>query len=189
MTDIKVIQNQARKTVSDRCSCPGFFAVSRLLSCALAVGFSGSRSLSCPVAVRAVRSAVAAVPAGVPVSVGCARGVDALVRRLRPGARVFRARSFGSGRAAFARRSVACVRSVAVAGGVWVSFPGRACPAGLVPSACSSACFCGSGSGSWASAALAAGLGVPVLLWLPAGVSAPAGWGFVAGGGGWWLRA
>lgn len=164
--------------------------MSRVLSSAAAVGFSGSRSVPCAESVAAVRRAVAAVGAGVPVSVGCASGVDELVRSLCPRARVFSVAEVGfSGRGAFARRSQLCVESVAVPGGVWVSFPGGACPAGLLPSASLSRCFSGFGSGSWASLALAAGLRVPCLLFLPPGVAAPAGWGFVAGGGGWFFRA
>lgn len=162
--------------------------MSRVLAAASCVGFSGSRSVPCAASASAVRRAVAAVGAGVPVSVGCAGGVDALVRSLCPDARVFSVASVGfSGRGAFAARSAACVRSVAVAGGVWCSFPGGACPAGLFPSASAARCFSGFGSGSWASLALAIGLGVPCLLFLPPGVSAPAGWGFVAGGGGWFF--
>lgn len=163
--------------------------MSRVLACASVVGFSGSRSVPCVESVRAVRSALAAVGAGVPVSVGCAGGVDALVRSLCPGARVFSVSAVGfSGRGAFAARSAACVQSVAVPGGVWVSFPSGACPVGLLPSASASRCFSGFGSGSWASLAFAAGLGVACLVFLPPGVVAPAGWGFVAGGGGWFFR-
>src|SRR5690606_34124227 len=100
----------------------------------------------------------------------------------------FSASSFGSGRGAFARRSVAVVRAVASSpAGVWVSFPQSACPAGLLPSRSSSACFCGLGSGSWASLAFAVGLGVPSFVWLPAGVVPPAGWGFLSLGGGWFF--
>lgn len=137
---------------------------------------------------RAIRTAIAAVPSSVPVSVGCASGVDELVRSLCPRARVFSVAEVGfSGRGAFVRRSGLCVESVAVPGGVWVSFPGGACPSGLLPSASLSRCFSGFGSGSWASLALAIGLGVPSLMFLPNGISAPIGWGFVAGGGGWFF--
>ena len=119
-----------------------------------------------------------------PVFVGCASGVDAAFRGFFPSARVFSAASFGSGRGAFAARSAAVVRAVQLAGGVWVSFPSGACPAGLLPSASSSGAFCGSGSGSWASAAFAVGSGLPVLVF---GSRPPAGWGFVSLGGGWWF--
>lgn len=163
--------------------------VSRVLSSASAVGFSGSRSAPCAASAAAIARAVAAVPVGVPVSVGCAGGIDELVRSLRPGVRVFSVSSVGfSGRGAFARRSQLCVESVAVPGGVWVSFPSGACPAGLLPSASAARCFSGFGSGSWASLAFAAGLGVACLVFLPSGVVAPIGWGFVSGGGGWFFR-
>jgi len=157
------------------------------LGSASAVGFSGSRSAAPPAPV--VAAVAAAVPAGCPVSVGCARGVDAAFRAAFPAARVFSVRSFGSGRGAFAARSVACVQSVAVPGGLWVSFPFGSCPPGLVPSASSGRCFCGSGSGSWASLAFAVGLGVACFVWLPPAFSVPSGWGFSSVGGGWWLRS
>lgn len=159
--------------------CPRVLSV---VSSASAVGFSGSRFEFVPYSVRLV---AAAVPAGVPVFVGCASGVDAAVRGFFPGARVFSASAFGSGRGSFAARSAACVRAVSAAGGLWVSFPSRPCPAGLAPSASSSRAFCGSGSGSWASLAFAVGLGVPCLVWC---VAPPAAWGFVSLGGGWWFR-
>lgn len=165
-------------------------SVSRVLAAASCVGFSGSRSIPCAMSARAIRTAIAAVPSNVPVHVGCASGVDELVRSLCPRARVFSVAEVGfDGRGAFARRSQLCVESVAVAGGVWCSFPGGACPAGLFPSASAARCFSGFGSGSWASLAFAAGLGVPCLLFLPPGVSAPTGWGFIAGGSGWFFRA
>ncbi len=164
-------------------------SVSRVLSSASVVGFSGSRSVPCSQSAVAIRSAITAVPAGVPVHVGCAAGVDALVRSMRPAAVVFSVAAAGfSGRGAFARRSQMCVQSVAVPGGVWVSFPSGACPESLVPSASTSRCFSGLGSGSWASLAFAAGLGVQCLLFLPPGVEPPTGWGFVPGGGGWFFR-
>lgn len=74
-----------------------------------------------------------------------------------------------------------------VLGGVLFSFPGRSCPAGLVPVAESRSAFGGFGSGSWSSASLAVGLGVPVCLWLPEPLSVPGSWGFVPVGGGWWV--
>ena len=127
-----------------------------------------------------------ALAAGRSVAVGCAAGADSFVRAAAPGALVFSVAAFGSGRGAFAVRSVALVRAVAAGGpgSGFVVFPSTPCPAGLSPSARSSACFCGSGSGSWASAAFAAGLGFPLVvfpcgfppsslppwgLWVPAG--------------------
>lgn len=158
------------------------------------VGFSGSRSLPAS-AGRPVSALVASVLAsGRGVAVGCAPGLDSLVQSACPSAEVFRVSSFGSGRGAFAARSVACVRAVAASGSGagWVSFPGALCPGGLVPSSVQSACFCGLGSGSWASAALAAGLGIPLVVfglpvhflpsswgsWVPAAASGPWSSGF-----------
>ena len=172
-------------------------ALARRLRSASVVGVSGSRSAS-PGCVRAVSWAVGQLAPGASVVTGCMSGIDGVARSLAPSALVFQASRFGRGRGRFARRSIAVVRRVAGAGGagagpqsaLWVSAPGRACPRGLVPSASSSACFAGFGSGSWASLALALGLGVPALVWLPSGVSAPAGWGLslVCAGraGAWW---
>ena len=142
------------------------------------VGFSGGRRLS-PVFRPQVAAVVAAVLAsGRFVAVGCAAGADSFVRAATPGAVVFSASSFGSGRGAFAARSVALVRAVAAggAGSGFVVFPAAPCPAGLVPSSSVSACFCGLGSGSWASAALAAGLQLPLVVF-PCGFSILPPWG------------
>jgi hypothetical protein len=156
-------------------------AISATLASAPAVGFSGSRHR----APACLSAAVAAVPPGLPVLVGCAPGVDAAVRGLCPAAVVFAVS--GSGRGAVAARSIRFVRAVAAAGGVLVSLPSGPCPAGLLPSSSPGRAFCGSGSGSWASLALAVGLGVPCLVFCPAG--APVGWGLVAVGSGWFQFA
>ena len=172
-------------------------ALARLLHSASVVGVSGSRSAA-PGCVRAVGWAVRQFAPSASVITGCMSGIDQVARQLAPSALVLRAASFGRGRGRFARRSTAVVRRVAASGpsALWVSAPGRACPAGLVPSASSSACFAGFGSGSWASLALALGLGVRALVWLPlAGpcarpVAPPAAWGLslVCAGraGAWW---
>lgn len=140
-----------------------------------AFGFSGSRS----VVPAAVSVACGFVRVGAPVFVGCASGVDAAVRLCFPAASVFSVAAFPSlpFPARLAARSSACVRACAAASGLWVSFPSAVCPAGLCP--CASP-FRGSGSGSWASAALALFLGVPVLFFLPIGVSVPPSWGAVS---------
>ncbi|MGB5595481.1 MAG: hypothetical protein WBM62_15790, partial [Crocosphaera sp.] len=165
-------------------------AVSSVVGSASAVGFSGSRSPA-PGAAAAVSAVAALVPPSAAVSLGCARGVDSLARGLFPSASVFSVASgrWGRGRGAFAGRSSACVRSVAVPGGVWVSFPASPCPPGLSPSSSSSRCFGGFSAGSWSSLAFALGLGVLCVVWLPAGVSAPVGWGLVSAGGGWWVSS
>ena len=129
------------------------------------------------------------------VVVGCASGIDAAARALRPNASVVRASSYGSGPGALAARSTAVVRAVASGGlaALWLAFPASLCPLGLVPSRSSSACFSGHGSGTWASLALAVGLGVPALVFLPSGVPVPAAWPLApvagcAGVRGSWVR-
>lgn len=108
------------------------------------------------------------------VAVGCASGVDALVRSAFASACVFSVSSFLVGgrvaRASFARRSAALVGSCASSGGLLVAFPLGACPVGVRPSAS----FSGCGSGSWGSVALAVGLGCSVLVVVPLGSSSPA---------------
>lgn len=163
-----------------------------LFSGAAAVGFSGGRAPS-RASLAALAAVVPLVPAGCPVSVGCARGIDAAARAAFPAARVFVAGAgVGAARAAgaglLAARSAACVRSLPPVSGLWVSFPSGPCPAGLLPSPVSRVAFGGFGSGSWSSAAFALGRGVPVLVFVPAGP--PPGWGFAPVPGapaGWWL--
>lgn len=141
------------------------------------VGFSGSRSLPASFAGLVSRLVGSVVSSGRGVAVGCAPGLDALVRSACPEAEVFRVD--GSHAGAFVARSVAMVRSVSGSGSGCglVVFPGCACPEGLVPSAVASFCFCGLGSGSWASAALAAGSGVPVVVFGVPSSQLPSSWG------------
>ena len=162
----------------------------------VSVGFSGSRSLSGS-GLLALRSLLSFVPrSGCRASVGCAAGADLLVRSVLagfPGLLLFSVASgrFGSGRAAFARRSSRLVRSVAAGSrGLLVVVPSGACPAGVVPSRS----FSGRGSGSFGSAALALGSGRRVLLWLPSGCLPPSwsgvSWssaGALGSAGCWWL--
>lgn len=148
------------------------------------VGFSGSRAPSIA-SVQALRLVLAELPPKVPVVVGCASGIDALVRSACPSAQVFWAMNYGVGRGALAARSIACVRAVEATDGLWVSLPDVACPMGLRPSPSPAACFAGYGSGSWASLALAVGLGVRCWVFLPPGVSVPAGWPLVTLADGW----
>ena len=160
------------------------------------VGFSGSRAPGAA-ASAALSALLPSVPSGVRVSVGCARGVDCLVRgffRSSLSLLVFSVASgrFGVGRSAFARRSVACVRSVARGmRGLLVALPSSAVPpAGVAPSRSWRA----SGSGTWGSVAFALGCGRRVLLWLPSGCLPPAwsgvSWssaGALSSAGCWWL--
>ncbi len=137
------------------------------------VAFSGSRLSGSPAAAscRAFLPSLASFSGS--VGVGCASGVDALVRSAFPLASVFRVSSFLVGgrvaRASFALRSSALVQWVAASGGLLVAFPAAACPAGVAPSGS----FRGFGSGTWGSVALALGLGVPVLVVVPAAFAAP----------------
>ena len=151
------------------------------------VGFSGSRSLS-GAGLAALTSLFPLVPAGCHVVVGCAAGADLAVRSAFGDDRLclFAVDSgrFGTGRAAFARRSVAIVEAVPP-GGLLVVVPGSvSLPPGVIPSRS----FRGGGSGSWGSAALALGTGRRVLLWLPIGVVPPV-WAGVSWSavGSWWL--
>ena len=159
--------------------------------CSVAVvGFSGARRLSLVFRPLVAGVGGSVLASGRSVVVGCAGGADAFVRAAAPAAVVFSASAFGSGRGAFAARSVALVRAVAAGGpgSGLVVFPAAPCPPGLVPSARSSACFCGLGSGSWASAAFAAGLGLPVVVF-PCGFSALPPWGaWRPAGSGVWAR-
>jgi hypothetical protein len=133
-----------------------------------ALAFSGSRHASSAAAASAAAFLPSVSSFSGSVGVGCAKGVDSLVRSAFPSAQVFSVSSFLVGgrvsRASFALRSSALVHWVAASGGLLVVFPSTACPAGVAPSAS----FRGCGSGSWGSAALAVGLGVPVLLFVPA---------------------
>jgi hypothetical protein len=127
------------------------------------VAFSGSRVAGS----LAVSSCRAFLPSVVhfsgAVGVGCACGVDSLVRSSFGAALVFRVQP-PLRPAAFAARSARLVHWVAAGGGLLVAFPLGAAPASLR----TSSSFAGFGSGTWGSVALALGLGVPVLLVLPA---------------------
>lgn len=153
------------------------------------VGFSGSRCLPGSWAGSVSGLVRSVLGAGRGVAVGCAPGLDALVRSCCPDAVVFRARSRSA--ASLVSRSVGCVRAVAGsgAGRGFVVFPGGPCPPGLRPSSVPSRCFCGAGSGSWASAAFAAGLGVPVVVFGVPAEKLPAAWGrWVSAGSGVWAE-
>lgn len=168
--------------------------LSGLLRGVRSVGFSGSRSPS-SAAVSALRSVLAGVSAlrSCRVSVGCARGVDSVVRSAFVGCRsllVFSASAPRFARAgavgALALRSAACVRSVSPGRrGLLLVLPSGPCPSAVRPGRS----FRGGGSGSWGSAALAVGLGRRVVVWLPAGVAPPAwaGFSWSCVGSGWWL--
>jgi hypothetical protein len=134
------------------------------------VAFSGSRAAGSLAAASCSAFLPSVAHFSGAVGVGCACGTDSLVRSAFPCASVFRVQP-PLRPAAFAVRSARLVHWVAAGGGLLVAFPLGAAPARLRP--CSS--FAGFGSGTWGSVALALGLGVPVLVVLPAGaLPAPA---------------
>ena len=163
------------------------------------IGFRGSRSLSSSWSPLVARVVAAAAPAPARLLVGCAAGADRLVRRAagsRAEVWAVAGGRFGSGRAAFARRSAAMVQALAAgAGSSLIGFCSSPCPAGVVP-----ASRWRSGmppSGTWSSLALAAGLGVQVVVfWCaacaacrlpawPGGRWLPAALGLAVESGGW----
>ncbi len=127
------------------------------------IGFSGSRAPS-KEAQKALKELLNLVPVGAKISVGCARGVDAIARNYfrNFNLEVFSVASgqFGVGKAAFARRSSACVLSVAE-DGLLVAVPSSAAPDGIKVGKS----FNGRGSGTWGSIAYALGHGRRVLVW------------------------
>ena len=163
------------------------------------VGFSGSRHPNSPAALACRQFVPLLGSYQGSVVVGCARGVDSLVRQQFPLAQVFKVQP-PINRGAFAKRSARMVHHVAASSGLLVVFPSTACPQKVVPSTS----FGGFGSGSWGSAALAIGLGVPVLLFVPSSSVLPAPSAAVpagrqvachfqllgsAWGGSWWLAS
>lgn len=146
------------------------FCLSSFIQSFPCVAFSGSRlsgsaaASSCRLLLPSVASFSGAV------GVGCAQGVDSLVRSAFASASVFSVSSYAvSGRvsrASFALRSSALVSWCASQRGLLVAFPLGGCPSGVR----ASASFGGSGSGTWGSVALALGLGASVLVVSPVGV-------------------
>lgn len=158
-------------------------SLTKIFSQFSAFGFSGSRKLH---STGACLRAVISVPKDSRILVGCADGIDAYFRVSFQQAEIFYAHKYGTGKGRFAARSVAVVKAVKAANGLWVSFPSSPCPTGLLPSSYSSKAFCGSGSGSWASLAFALGSKVPCLIFLGS-VPCPTHWGLapVPGWSGW----
>ena len=129
------------------------------------LGFSGSRHCGSVAAASCLAFVSAVSGFSAPVGVGCARGVDALVRGSFPAASVFRVQPPFS-RGAFAARSARLVHWVSRGSGLLVAFPLGVAPARLRPAVR----FAGHGSGTWGSVSLALGLGAAVLVVLPAGL-------------------
>ena len=161
------------KNTMQSSSFSSFSSLSSFVGAFPRLGFSGSRLRGSGAAASCLAFLPAAAGFSAPVGVGCARGVDALVRGRFPAAEVFRVQAPVS-RGAFAARSARLVRWVASGSGLLVAFPAGAAPAGLRPSQR----FAGHGSGTWGSVALALGLGAAVLVVVPAaadqGFPAPA---------------
>ena len=100
-------------------------SVAALLAASPVVGFSGSRAPR--LASRAaLASVLRALPGHVPVVVGCARGIDALVRAARPSALVVQAAGHAPG--LLAARSSRLVRHVAGSRACSWPFPPRPAP-------------------------------------------------------------
>jgi hypothetical protein len=143
------------------------------------IGFTGSRKGFEDIQlVETV--ALSVLKAGHSVSVGCAKGVDALIRKFIPAAQVFRvaspvAGSVSSYAQALARRSMSMVSTCSIL----VGFASVSCPAGVSP-ACS---FSGGGSGTWASIAYAVSKGLRVFVFVASNISLPS-WP-----GGSWVQA
>lgn len=140
-----------------------FIEMNNLFKDLKSIGFSGSRSPS-EEAEKALKELLDLVPSGARISVGCARGIDAIARNYfqNSNLEVFSVASgeFGTGRAAFARRSSACVLSVAE-DGLLVAVPSSAAPNGVKVGRS----FNGKGSGTWGSIAFALGHQRRVLVW------------------------
>ncbi len=143
------------------------------------VGFTGSRhGFNSAQFVQTVAKSVSL--AGHSVAVGCASGVDALVRQACPNAQVFKVASPGAGlpvsmSIALARRSQAMVSAC----NVLVGFASVSCPNGVSPLRH----FCGGGSGTWASLVYAISQGKRVFVFLAPNVVLPA-WS-----GGAWVQS
>ena len=143
------------------------------------IGFSGSRRLRLshrPVVESMVSQVVAQRHQPV---VGCANGLDEMVRQapaFESAGRVFVAQS-RQPRELVARSVRMVVSLYGAPGAAILCWPQGCCPSGLRPSSSSGKCFCGLGSGTWASAALAVGLGVQVFVFGESARYLPASWG------------
>lgn len=126
-----------------------------------AIGFSGSRNPYglASSAISNLLPQLASYP-GI-IGVGCAKGVDQLVRSYFPQSLVFKVQP-PINRKAFALRSTRLVSWVVASSGLLVAFPSTSCPSSVAPSLC----FHGAGSGTWGSVALAIGLGASVMVFI-----------------------
>jgi hypothetical protein len=143
------------------------------------IAFTGSRKgFTNKTLVQTISRSVAF--AGHSVLVGCASGVDAIIRSVVPSAKIFSVASPSAGSVrtpaqALARRSMSMVQACSVL----VGFASVPCPVGVSPSSH----FCGGGSGTWASLAYAVSKGLQVFVFVADGVILPS-WS-----GGAWVQA
>lgn len=157
------------------------------------IGIGGARRCGCKESAAELLKFLSYIPKSKKVVVGCARGIDKVVRDVRgSNCKVFEADKQPHAIVAhrLVARSIACVSACATSNssGLWVSFPIHACPASIAPSPDSRACFNGSGSGSWSSLAYAIGSGISAIAFLPQGFRPLSYWNMqpVDGALGWW---
>lgn len=133
------------------------------------IAFTGSRKgFIIPALVSQI--ARSAYSAGHSIIVGCANGVDAVVRHSVPTAKVFKVASPNAGSSvnfaqALARRSMSMVQHCTIL----VGFASVSCPSGVSPAHA----FGGHGSGTWASVAYAVSKGKQVFIFKASGVLLP----------------
>ena len=135
--------------------------ISSLICSFPVIGFSGSRNpySQASNAISKILPKLAGY-SGV-VGVGCAKGVDQLVRSYFPQAKVFKVQPPINPKA-FALRSTRLVSWVVASSGLLIAFPSTSCPSCVTPAIV----FHGHGSGTWGSVALAIGKGASVLVFI-----------------------
>lgn len=148
--------------LSDRSFCPKTEKPFRLADYP-AIAWSGCREV---VPEAQMRQAFGRVNPQAKILVGCANGVDKVVRDHCPSDRtqIFWARDYGQPVvAALTRRSQAMVDAAIAQGGVLVAFPSKPFPMQVEPRSR----WIGGHGGTWGTVLYALGNGLPVLLWSP----------------------
>ena len=125
------------------------------------IGFSGSRHSTGPVYNNSLQFLPLLSNYKGSIGVGCAKGIDGLVRNQFPFATVFKVQP-PINRRAFAVRSTRLVHWLASSNSLLVAFPSTVCPSAIVPSTS----FKGYGSGTWGTIALSIGMGLSVLVFI-----------------------
>lgn len=125
------------------------------------IGFSGSRHSTGPVYNSALQFLPVLSNYKGSIGVGCAKGIDGLVRNQFSFATVIKVQP-PINRRAFAVRSTKLVHWLASLNSLLVAFPSTVSPSAIVPSTS----FKGYGSGTWGTIALSIGMGLPVLLFI-----------------------